>query len=164
MPRRQSLRGPAQVLIRSLIPLYENVTAIVKVLIKEGFGYRAEDMFSDVGIHLDMHRTSEAAKTFDFFSALPEELMIRAPFKADKNYRSIGLATFENTETGLRETRNISFYTDQNMTGYELEEEALEQFGKEEYEPNLVLVGYERQAQFKNTGRIWQQIKEVKPL
>ena len=164
MPRRQSLRGPAQVLIRSLIPLYSTVTKIVGVLIKEGFGYRAEDMFSDVNIHLDMHRTSEAAKTFDFFSPLPDELMIRAPFKADKNYRSIGLATFENKETHLLETRNISFYTDKNMTGSELEEEALEQFGKEDYEPNLVLVGYERQAQFKNTGRIWQQIKEVKPL
>ena len=164
MPRRQSQRGPAQVLIKSLIPLYENVTAIVKVLIKEGFGYRAEDMFSDVNIHLDMHRTSEKAKTFDFFSALPEELMIRAPFKADKNYRSIGLATFMNTETKLPEERPISFFTDQNLSGPELEEEALEQFGKEEYEPNLVLIGYERQAQLKNTGRIWELIKQVKPL
>jgi len=121
-------------------------------------------MFSDINIYLDMHRTSEAAKTFDFFSPLPDELMIRAPFKADKNYRSIGLATFENTETGLRETRDISFYTDRNMSGPELEEEALEQFGKEDYEPNLVLIGYERQSQWKNTGRIWQQIMEVKPL
>jgi len=164
MPRRQSLRGPAQVLIKSLIPLYENVTAIVKVLIKEGFGYRAENMFSDVNIHLDMHRTSESAKTFDFFSALPEDLMIRAPFKADKNYRSIGLATFQNVETGLTEERNISFYTDQNLSGAELEEAALEEFGKDEYEPGLVMVGYERQAQWKNTGRIWQQIMEVKPL
>jgi len=164
VPRRQSLRGPAQVLIKSLIPLYENVTAIVKVLIKEGFGYHNQTMFQDVNMHLEHHRTTEAAKKYDFFSPLPDKLMVHVPFKADKNYRSIGLATFMNTETKLPEERPISFFTDQNLSGPELEEEALEQYGKEDYEPNLKLIGYERQYQLKNTGRIWELIKQVKPL
>lgn len=121
-------------------------------------------MFIDINRWLDYHRVTDGAKEYDFFSPLPDNLMVHTPFKNDRAYRTIGLGTFENTTTGFQETRTISFFTDRNVDGTEQEEEALENFGKEDYEKDLVLIGFERQMMWKNTGTMWEKIKLVKPL
>lgn len=161
MPRRQSQRGPAQILIQSLIPLYLKPTVIVNILIKEGLSYRREDMFTDVNRHLQVNFTTEQAKGFDLYQNMPKEFMVSTPFKNDRTYRVIGYGIFENQKTGLPERRIISFYTDGQTNNPDLEAEALEKWGKEEYETDLVLVGFERQFVWENTKTDWSKISAI---
>ncbi len=158
MPRRQSQRGPAQILIKSLIPLYSKATAIVNILIKEGLSFRRQNMFIDINMHLDHYKTAVAARDYDFFKRMPEELMVHTPFKNMRSYRVIGMGTFHNTKTGLDEQRRISFYTDGPTDGPTLEAEALEKFGVEDYEPDLIMTGFERQWLWENTKTDWTEI------
>lgn len=144
-------RGVARNIIPALVGQGLGSNAIIGVLRGLGLGYRRITMLADIRQVTGLSRLERTVIGVVSDVLFPQFGMVESPLRRARKYRVYGRVTVEDVDTGAREERMVSFYTDtrDSKEGWErsflAESEGTESRGAQRYVA-LQIASVEHQA------------------
>lgn len=144
-------RGVARNIIPALVGQGLGSNAIINILRGFGLGYRRITMLADIRQVTGLARLERAVLGVAANVIFPQYGMVEGPLRRARRYRVYGRVTVEDVDTGAKEERMVSFYTDtrDSKEGWErsfLEETDVAGYGTGKRFAALTIASVEHQA------------------
>lgn len=142
----------ARMLIPKFIDLGYAGAAIVRELRKQGYGYRYQDMLSDIREQAQIATYGDVVKKLADNVKPPRSIMTETELSAPRKYRVFGTAKYVNIETGRTTYEPISFYSDTLRTKEKWTEDYVGQKEESKYREDVSVEGVDIYAIEHNEG------------
>jgi hypothetical protein len=142
----------ARMLIPKFIDLGYAGSAIVRELRKQGYGYRYQNMLSDIREQTQIAIYGDVVRKLADNVKPSQGIMTETELLAPRKYRVFGTAKYLNIETGRTSYEPISFYTDTLRTKQQWVEEYVGQKEESKYREDVSVEGIDIYAIEHNEG------------
>jgi hypothetical protein len=145
-------RYVARMLIPKMIDLGYQGTAIVRELRTMGYGYRYQNMLSDIRTETQISQFGAAVKGLSNDVMPDKSIMTETELNQPRRYRIFGTAKYVNTETGHTTYEPISFYTNNLKSKDEMMQDYIGQKVDSKYREDVSVEGLDIFAIEHNEG------------